>query len=97
MTFYNQTNQYALFEIEEPTETLLIVEALQEEALKPVIEEALSNQHGGELKDYECKSNGAIEVLWLDDCGVTKFYHATKIQSQHLHQSFAVKHGLRAA
>lgn len=91
------THTYALIEIDEPTETLLLVEVLAEEPLKPVLVDALEDQHGGELKDVEFKNTGVIEVLWRDNCGETFVYHAVKIERQRVYQSWAVKHGRAAA
>lgn len=91
------TITYALIETEEPTETLLLVEALKDEALKPVIEAALFAQHCGRLRGYGYSSNGGIEVHWLDDCGVELVYQVTRITKQRTFKSWAVEHGKVAA
>lgn len=91
------THTYALIETEEPTETLLLVEALKDEPLKPVIEAALFAQHCGVLRDYDCLSNGGIEVHWLDDCGVELIYQVTRVTKQRTFKSWAVEHGKAAA
>lgn len=90
------TITYALIETEEPTETLLIVEALADEQLKPVIEAALFSQHCGNLRDYDALSNGGIQVQWLDDCGVELVYQVVRISKQRTFKSWAVEHGKAA-
>ena len=90
------THTYALIETEEATEHLLLVEALADEPLKPVIEAALFAQHCGVLRDYDCLTNGGIQVQWLDDCGVELVYQVVRISKQRTFKSWAVEHGKAA-
>tara|TARA_Y100000593_G_scaffold50191_1_gene94595 strand:- start:5229 stop:5510 length:282 start_codon:yes stop_codon:yes gene_type:complete len=90
------TITYALIETEEPTETLLLVEALKDEPLKPVIEAALFAQHCGVMRDYETLTNGSIEVHWLDDCGVELVYQVARVTKQRTFKSWAVEHRVAA-
>lgn len=90
------THTYALIETEEPAEQLLLVEAVENESLKPVIEAALFAKHCGSFIDSDPLSNGDMQIQWLDDCGVELVYQVVRITKQRTFKSWAVEHGKAA-